>query len=204
MLLREIRGSTAGRVPRRSRQLIEFQKQSMTAAKAKRAMSTLRATSCRHAAPWLGYCWHRAWLSASSSPRQHHRVRLNEAVPVAQKVADGDLTSADRGRSKDETGQLLQALKDMNESLVKIVGDVRAAADSIAHGIAADRRGQCRTCRSAPKSRPRSLEETASLDGRADLHGEAERGERASRPINWRLDASRGGGARAARWWARW
>jgi methyl-accepting chemotaxis protein len=56
---------------------------------------------------------------------------LNEAVGVAQKVAAGDLTSEVVVKTKDETGILLQALKDMNESLVKIVGDVRSSTDSI-------------------------------------------------------------------------
>ena len=57
---------------------------------------------------------------------------LNEAVSVAQKVAAGDLTSTIEVKTRDETGQLLAALKDMNESLVKIVGEVRSGTDSIA------------------------------------------------------------------------
>jgi methyl-accepting chemotaxis protein len=56
---------------------------------------------------------------------------LNEAVGVAQRVAAGDLTSTVEVKTKDETGVLLQALKDMNESLVKIVGEVRSGTDSI-------------------------------------------------------------------------
>jgi methyl-accepting chemotaxis protein len=47
---------------------------------------------------------------------------LNAAVKIAQTVAAGDLTSRIEVTSKDETGQLLQALKDMNDSLVNIVG----------------------------------------------------------------------------------
>jgi methyl-accepting chemotaxis protein len=35
-------------------------------------------------------------------------------------------------KSRDETGRLLQALKDMNQSLVKIVGEVRTGAETIA------------------------------------------------------------------------
>jgi methyl-accepting chemotaxis protein len=56
---------------------------------------------------------------------------LNEAVSVAQKVAAGDLTSTIEVKTRDETGQLLQALKDMNASLVKIVGEVRSDTESI-------------------------------------------------------------------------
>jgi methyl-accepting chemotaxis protein len=59
---------------------------------------------------------------------------LDVAVKVAKTVAAGDLGSrivVDRG---DEIGVLLGALKDMNESLVTIVGDVRNASESIATG----------------------------------------------------------------------
>jgi len=57
---------------------------------------------------------------------------LREAVRVAQTVASGDLTSRIVVQTKDETGQLLQALQDMNESLKGIVGEVRVGTDTIA------------------------------------------------------------------------
>ena len=57
---------------------------------------------------------------------------LGFAVEVARRVADGDLTANIEVRSKDETGQLMQALKDMNVSLQKIVGEVRNGTDTIA------------------------------------------------------------------------
>ncbi|MFD1561523.1 methyl-accepting chemotaxis protein [Paraburkholderia silviterrae] len=57
---------------------------------------------------------------------------LDEAVKVAQTVASGDLTSDVRARSRDETGQLLEALATMNENLKKIVGEVRTGTDMIA------------------------------------------------------------------------
>ncbi|AMO98809.1 methyl-accepting chemotaxis (MCP) signaling domain protein [Collimonas arenae] len=57
---------------------------------------------------------------------------LGFAVEVARRVADGDLTADIEVRSSDETGQLMQALKDMNESLQKIVGEVRGGTDRIA------------------------------------------------------------------------
>ena len=56
---------------------------------------------------------------------------LNEAVNVAQKVAEGDLTVEVEVKSKDETGQLLAALKAMNESLRRIVGEVRTGTEAI-------------------------------------------------------------------------
>ncbi|SDY93437.1 methyl-accepting chemotaxis protein [Variovorax sp. YR634] len=57
---------------------------------------------------------------------------LAEAVKVAQSVAAGDLTSRIEARTTDETGQLLEALKGMNDSLVKIVSEVRTGTDTIA------------------------------------------------------------------------
>ena len=56
---------------------------------------------------------------------------LQEAVHVARRVADGDLTTRVVAESRDETGQLLAALRDMNESLVRIVGEVRTGTDTI-------------------------------------------------------------------------
>ncbi|TFW29988.1 HAMP domain-containing protein, partial [Massilia arenosa] len=57
---------------------------------------------------------------------------LGQAVSVAKCVAAGDLTQQIEVSSRDETGQLMQALKDMNESLVRIVTEVRTGADTIA------------------------------------------------------------------------
>jgi methyl-accepting chemotaxis protein len=57
---------------------------------------------------------------------------LGHAVKVAETVAAGDLSSRIEVRSKDETGQLMQALKDMNASLAKVVGEVRHGTDTIA------------------------------------------------------------------------
>ncbi|MEN3295249.1 MAG: hypothetical protein V7642_4502 [Burkholderiales bacterium] len=57
---------------------------------------------------------------------------IKDAVQVAQTVAAGDLTSRIIVSSKDETGQLMQALKDMNDGLAKTVSGVQTAAGSIA------------------------------------------------------------------------
>jgi methyl-accepting chemotaxis protein len=56
---------------------------------------------------------------------------LARAVTVARTVAAGDLSSRIEVDSTDETGQLLQALKEMNDSLHKIVGEVRNGTESI-------------------------------------------------------------------------
>jgi len=59
-------------------------------------------------------------------------IPLNRAVAVAQRVAQGDLTSHITTSSKDETGQLMEALSDMNMSLQAIVGNVREGTVQIA------------------------------------------------------------------------
>nr|WP_316639906.1 methyl-accepting chemotaxis protein [uncultured Roseateles sp.] len=61
---------------------------------------------------------------------------IAEAVIVAQTVAAGDLSSTIVVRSSDETGQLLAALRTMNDSLIHVVGTVRQGSDSIATGSA--------------------------------------------------------------------
>ena len=57
---------------------------------------------------------------------------LTRAVEVARTVAAGDLSSDIRVDSRDETGQLLAALKDMNANLRTIVGQVRDGTETIA------------------------------------------------------------------------
>jgi methyl-accepting chemotaxis protein-1 (serine sensor receptor) len=57
---------------------------------------------------------------------------LNDAVRLANAVAGGDLTQEVSVRSRDETGRLMQALKDMNAGLVNIIGQVRGGTDTIA------------------------------------------------------------------------
>jgi methyl-accepting chemotaxis protein len=62
----------------------------------------------------------------------HIMTPLNQAVQVAATVAAGDLTSNIAVDADDETGQLLKALKEMNDSLQRIVSQVRAGTDAIA------------------------------------------------------------------------
>ena len=56
---------------------------------------------------------------------------LGGAVAVAQKVAAGELTSQVYVEGRDEVSELMQALKDMNESLARTVGDVRNGSETI-------------------------------------------------------------------------
>jgi methyl-accepting chemotaxis protein len=59
---------------------------------------------------------------------------LRRAVEVARTVASGDLTSHIEEAGKDETGQLMHALRDMNANLKRVVERVRTSSDSIATG----------------------------------------------------------------------
>ncbi|WP_066336660.1 methyl-accepting chemotaxis protein [Azohydromonas lata] len=61
---------------------------------------------------------------------------LHQAVQVARTVAAGDLTARIDVQRGDETGELLGALRDMNESLTRIVTQVRHGSESIATGSA--------------------------------------------------------------------
>jgi len=56
---------------------------------------------------------------------------LHEAVSVAERVAGGDLTSRIEASGRDEITRLYAALRQMNDSLATMVGDVRNGTDSI-------------------------------------------------------------------------
>jgi methyl-accepting chemotaxis protein len=86
---------------------------------------------------------------------------INQAVKVAQTVASGDLTSRIEVHTTEETGQLLGALKDMNDSLISIVGQVRSGTDTIATASAQIASGNL-DLSSRTEEQASSLEETAS------------------------------------------
>ena len=56
---------------------------------------------------------------------------LNQAVAVANKLAEGDLTARIEITSRDETGQLLAAMQHMVVQLARIIGEVRGTANGI-------------------------------------------------------------------------
>ena len=86
---------------------------------------------------------------------------LHAAVKIAGGVAQGDLTQQIEVRTKDETGQLMAALKDMNDSLVEIVTRVRAGTDTIATASSEIADGNL-DLSSRTEQQAGSLEETAS------------------------------------------
>jgi methyl-accepting chemotaxis protein len=86
---------------------------------------------------------------------------LNRAVGMAQAVAGGDLTMRMEVHSKDETGQLLRALIDMNEALARTVGQVRSGTDTITMASNEIANGNM-DLSSRTEQQASSLEETAS------------------------------------------
>ncbi|HDV6367522.1 TPA: methyl-accepting chemotaxis protein [Burkholderia cepacia] len=62
-------------------------------------------------------------------------VPIGSAVDVARTVANGDLGSRIHVSGNDETRDLLDALRTMNERLIGIVGRVRDSSNSIAHAV---------------------------------------------------------------------
>ena len=86
---------------------------------------------------------------------------LVEAVHIAQTVAAGNLTSQIEVATSDETGQLLQALKEMNHNLQDIVGQVRAGTDVISTASGEIASGNL-DLSARTEQQASSLEETAS------------------------------------------
>ncbi|MGH8808262.1 MAG: methyl-accepting chemotaxis protein [Noviherbaspirillum sp.] len=97
-----------------------------------------------------------AWLTTRSITRP-----IRAAVQVAQTVAAGNLTSRIEASSDDEAGQLLHALKDMNDSLAAIVTEVRDGAHTIATASGEIASGNL-DLSSRTEAQASSLEQTAS------------------------------------------
>ncbi len=70
-----------------------------------------------------------AWLQSHSIVRP-----LRAAIDVARTVADGDLSTDIASEARDETGDLLRALADMNQRLRAMVTQVRSGAEAVAAG----------------------------------------------------------------------
>ena len=88
-------------------------------------------------------------------------IPLGRAVGLARKVAQGDLTTEVKVRTRDEAGELMAALKDMNASLVAIVSKVRAGTATIATAASEISAGN-HDLSSRTEQQAASLEETAS------------------------------------------
>ena len=97
-----------------------------------------------------------SWLLTTGITRP-----IREAVDIAETVASGDLTRSIVVSSNDELGALLKALKNMNDSLVTIVSQVRIGTDTIATASSQIAAGNL-DLSSRTTQQASSLEETAS------------------------------------------
>jgi methyl-accepting chemotaxis protein len=95
------------------------------------------------------------WISASITRP------VRRALEVANAVAAGDLTTRVEVNTRDEMGQLLQALKTMNANLVKTVTTVRAGTEAIGTASGEVAAGN-QDLSSRTEQQASSLEETAS------------------------------------------
>lgn len=86
---------------------------------------------------------------------------LDRAVALTRSVAAGDLTQHIEVTSNNETGQLLQALKEMNDSLIATVGQVRNGTETIGVASREIAKGNA-DLSSRTESQASSLEQTAS------------------------------------------
>jgi len=86
---------------------------------------------------------------------------LEKAVDLAGGIAAGDLTQRIEAQSNDETGRLMRALKNMNDSLEKIVSEVRNGTETIATASGQIAAGN-QDLSSRTEQQASSLEETAS------------------------------------------
>ncbi len=86
---------------------------------------------------------------------------LQQALSLAGAVAQGDLTNRIEVNSEDEIGQLLTALKHMNENLVGIVGEVRNSTETIFYATDEIAQGNADLSQRT-EQQASSLEETAS------------------------------------------
>jgi methyl-accepting chemotaxis protein len=85
---------------------------------------------------------------------------LNRAVNVSHAVAAGDLSMAIEAEGKDETAQLLNALAEMKDNLVKIVSGVRQNAERVAAASGEIAQGNMELS-SRTEAQASSLEETS-------------------------------------------
>lgn len=85
---------------------------------------------------------------------------MGKAKALAQAVASGDLTSRVDVTSNDEAGELMAALKAMQDSLVKVVSEVRHGAETVATASAEIAQGN-QDLSARTESQASSLEETA-------------------------------------------
>jgi methyl-accepting chemotaxis protein len=122
--------------------------------------------------------------------------QLNEAVRIASAVASGDLTQHIAVDRNDETGKLMQALKQMNDSLKDIVTRVRVGTDTIVTASGQIASGNM-DLSSRTEQQASSLEETAS--SMEELNATVRQNEHNARAANELAVAASGVAARGGK-----
>ena len=97
-----------------------------------------------------------AWLISNSITGP-----LEAAIEVAATVANGDLTTTFGTPTRDQIGDLMRALKGMNDELAKVVGEVQVGTHAIATASSEIAAGN-QDLSSRTEQQASSLEETAS------------------------------------------
>ena len=85
---------------------------------------------------------------------------LDEAVSALERIAQADLSREVPARGRNEVGRLFSAMRDMQQNLTRIVGDVRGSSDSIHVGSREIASGNA-DLSSRTEQQAASLEETA-------------------------------------------
>ncbi|OWY28563.1 methyl-accepting chemotaxis protein [Herbaspirillum robiniae] len=136
-----------------------------------------------------------AWWISRSITRP-----LAQAVGFARAVADGDLRLQIGAAGRDETGQVLSALSDMNGGLGRIISQVAAGSASILQASREIAQGSM-DLSARTEAQASSLEETAaSLEELAGtVHQNADRARDASALVAAAADAAHEGGAAVER-----
>jgi len=147
-----------GRLKKAADELIQFQKEltDRSAKDAEDAYGHSIVLTYSLGAFALLFAGGTAWLITTSIV-----TPVRRALEVANTVAAGDLTSRIDVNAADETGQLLAALKAMNESLASTVSTVRSSTETITVAAAEVAAGSL-DLSSRTEQQASSLEETAS------------------------------------------
>ena len=85
---------------------------------------------------------------------------LRRALDIARRLSTGDLTMEIEVDSKDETGQLLQAMRDMVNKLSQVVTDVQGGAEALA-GASEEVSATAQSLSQASSEQAASVEETS-------------------------------------------
>ena len=125
-----------------------------------------------------------AWVITRSISRP-----LRQAVALARRVASGDLGARIEVRGSDETAELLAALRDMNQQLVRVITEVRESTETVAHGAVQMADGTADLARRT-EVQAASLQETAA--SMEQLTATVQHNtDNASRATHWAQEASK-------------